>query len=250
MKACGVLVGLFVFGFTLPVLAQTQNGSDLSAGGLAPPEAIESESDRQARENQTEAQLEKAEKEDSGRGLEFFWLNGEIGVEHLGLGTFKNDGLVDADDAATTQTGLAYGGGLGLRLVFLTFGARFRMASFAEYQLWTLNAEAGFRIPLGSLEPYFTLGGGYASLGSFDASSLSSASVSAAGFDVRGGFGLDLYLTEMFSLGGNITGELLSLTRGEVDASDLGTLSPAVYGQSGSSLGGAVALTLVAGLHF
>ncbi len=255
MKACGVLFGLLASALALPALAQTQNGSDLSAGGLAPPEAIESESDRQARESQTEAQLEKAEKEDSGRGLEFFWLNGEVGVEHLGLQTFKANDLVDADLVSTTQTGLVYGGGLGLRLVFLTLGARFRMGSFADYQLWTLNAEAGFRIPLGSIEPYFTFGGGYASLGSFDASSLGSANVGASGFDLRGGFGLDIYLTEMFSLGGNLTGDVLFLSRPKADNADLsttagGTLAADVYGQDGSSIGAGATLTLVVGLHF
>ncbi|HEV8244943.1 MAG TPA: hypothetical protein VGP93_04215, partial [Polyangiaceae bacterium] len=162
------------------------------------------------------------------------------GVEHLGLQTFHANNLVDAGTVSTAQTGLVYGGGLGLRLVFLTLGARFRLASFADYQLWTLNAEAGFRIPLGSIEPYFTFGGGYASLGSLD-----TASVAVKGFDLRGGFGLDVYLTEMFSLGGNLSGDLLFLTRPEVQSS-----TTAVYAKDGSSIGAGVTLTLVVGLHF
>ena len=46
--------------------------------------------------------LDKAEKEDAGRGLEFFWLNGEFGVEHLGLQTFSSDKLIDVDAVDTT----------------------------------------------------------------------------------------------------------------------------------------------------
>lgn len=237
MKAYGLLLGLLSTTVALPALAQ--NDPDLSAGGLAPPEAIESESDRAAREQQTEAELEKAEQEDSGRGLEFFWMNGEIGVEHLGLQTFHGDNLVDADVVETQQTGLVYGGGLGLRLVFLTLGARFRLASFSEWQLWTLNAEAGLRIPIGSIEPYFTFGGGYASIGSFETDR-----VDVSGFNVRGGVGLDWYLAEVFSVGGNLTGDVLFLSRPEIDG------ATGLYAQSGSSIGAGGTLTLVLGLHF
>ena len=227
MKFYGIVCGLLGPCIAWPALAQ--NDTDLSAGGLAPPEAIESESDRAAREQQTEADLTKAEKEDSGRGLEFFWLNGEIGAMHLGLQTFSGDNLADAD-LLDPQTGLTYGGGLGFRLVYVTLGARFRMANLPDWQMWTLNAEGGLRIPLGSLEPYFTLGGGYASLAATDADD-----VNVSGLDIRGGFGLDIYLTEMFSLGGNLSGDVLFLSRSEGD---------------GSSIGASGALTLVVGLHF
>ncbi len=251
MKA-SIRLGLGIF--LLSLQAAAQDNTNLQSGGLAPPPAIESESDQEAKRQATEQELERAEKEDSGRGLEFFWLNGEIGVQHLGLQTFSSDELVDADIVDTTQTGLAYGGGLGVRLIILTLGARFRMASFPDYQLWTLNGEAGLRIPLGSVEPYVTLGGGYASLGSFDSESLNDAGLSMSGFDVRGGFGVDVYLSEVFSLGGNLTGEMLFLSRSALDASDIAAggdvVDAAVYASDGTSIGGAATLTLVAGLHF
>jgi hypothetical protein len=238
MKALGIVCGLLGPCLSSPVVAQ--NDADLSAGGLAPPEAIESESDRAAREQQTEAELQKAEEQDSGRGLEYFWLNAEIGGLHLGPQTFTEDNLAEAD-LLDPQTGLAYGGGLGLRLVFLTFGARFRMASLPDWRLWTLNAEAGLRIPLGSLEPYFTLGGGYVSMSALDRDELD-----VSGFGIRGGAGLDFYLTEVFSLGGNLSGDVLFLSRSELGGAAAGT----VYAESGSSIGAAGSLTLVAGLHF
>lgn len=224
MKAYGIVFGLLGPCLAWPALAQ--NDTDLSAGGLAPPEAIESESDRAAREQQTEADLQKAEEEDSGRGLEFFWLNGEIGATQVWL---KSDFVGSADKS---QLGLTYGGGLGLRIVAFTVGARFRMASLPDTQLWTLNAEGGFRIPLGSIEPYFTLGAGYASMAGFDEPGFSDA----RGLNVRGGAGLDYYPTEVFSLGANLTGEFLYLARSE--------------GDSDSSVAGAGTLTAVVGLHF
>lgn len=242
--------------------AQTDGSgqSDLQAGGLAPPESTPGATSPPPY-SETENQLRRAEKEDSGRGLEFFWLNGEIGVNHLGLQTFKANDLVDAEILKSTQTGLMFGGGLGLRLIFLTLGARFRLGTFSDWQLWTLNLEAGFRIPIGIVEPYFTFGGGYASIGSFDTgnigSGFNSSGVDITGFDVRGGFGVDVYLSENFSIGGNLTGDLMFLKRPRVEMPDTGALPPdeaarvqRVYANDGSSIGAGTALTFVAGLHF
>jgi hypothetical protein len=265
MKLVGVgavALGLCV---TSPALAQygqqpQQQGQGLEAGGLAPPTGSTGTSDPYGASTPTEQELERAEREDAGRGLEFFWINGEIGFEHLGLQTFKANNLVDAAVVDTTQTGLLFGGGLGVRLVFLTLGARFRLGTFSEWQLWTLNGELGIRIPLGSLEPYFTLGAGYASIGAFDTANvgadLNSAGVDITGFDIRGGFGIDYYLSDAFSLGANLTGDLLFLTRPGVDPTKFqgtatgGQAAAQVYAADGSSIGSGVTLTAVVGLHF
>ena len=228
----------------------------MNAGGLAPPTSGNNynATDPNANGTPTENELKTSEKEDSGRGLEFVWLNAEVGGEHLGLQTFKANNLVDAGTVKTSQTGLMYGAGLGLRLVFITLGARFRMGNFSDYQLWTLNGEVGLHIPLGAIEPYFTFGGGYASMGALTASNgLSGGDVSVKGYNVRGGFGIDFYLSNTFSLGANLTGEMLVLTRPGVDPSKLKSTSASaqdVYKADGSSIGAAVALTAVAGLHF
>lgn len=219
-----------------------QRSSGLEAGGLAPPSSADAQS------QQTEQKLEEAEEKDSGRGLEFLYLNVEGGITHLGLQTFQANDLVDAGVVSTSQTGPTFGAGLGLRFLFLTAGARFRLSSFSDYQLWTLGGEVGLRIPLGSIEPHFSLGGGFAKLGSFDAASLGGASsVSISGYDIRAGFGVDLYVTPVFSIGGNLTGEVLGLTRGAVSSP---TSPSSVYAKDGSSVGLAGTLTLVAGLHF
>lgn len=236
-------------------------GSNLSSGGLAPPTGSAPSGAGEAR---TEQELERAEREDSGRGLEFFYINAEVGGEHLGLQTFKANNLVDAGVVETSQTGLVVGAGLGLRLVFITLGPRFRIGMFDQWQLWTLNGELGIRIPLGDVEPYFTFGGGYASVGAFDSGNLGGAlnsdDVDITGYNIRGGFGIDLYLSSAFSIGANLTGEMLILTRPGVDPSKLqgsasgGTTSAQaaaeVYAADGSSIGAGVTLTGVAGLHF
>jgi hypothetical protein len=225
-------------------------GQGLEAGGLTPPSSQPEEGYQPP--DQTEQELERADREDSGRGLEFFWINGEAGFEHVGLQTFQAKDLVDADIVETTGSGPVFGGGLGLRLVFITAGARFRWGNFAAWQLWTLNAELGIRIPLGILEPHFTLGAGYASLGALDrvdtSNLVGSGNVDITGWDLRASGGLDLYLSNAFSLGAAVSGDFLFLTRPGVDleSADPGN----VYAADGSSVGSGVTTTAVVGLHF
>jgi hypothetical protein len=223
---------------------------------LAPPGSAEQdpESAEQDPESaRTERELERADKEDTGRGLEFLWLNVELGFEHLGLETFSADnlGLVK-----TSQTGLLYGAGLGLRLIFITAGVRFRLGTFDAWQLWTLDAEVGLRIPLGRLEPYLLLGGGYASLGNFGSENigagLNSDDVDVTGYNIRFGGGLDYYVTPVFSVGAAVTGDILGLSRPGVDVSDLqaAETEAEVLAADGSGLGFGVTGTVVLGLHF
>jgi hypothetical protein len=222
-----------------------EQGQGMQAGGLAPPSG--SSTDQESA--QTEQKLDDADKKDSGRGLEWFYLNAEAGFEHLGLQTFKTGNLVDAKIVSTTQTGGLVGVGLGLRLVFITIGPRFRVGMFSDYQLWTLDGEIGLRIPLGSVEPYLTLSGGYASMGAFSAKNIggpTSGDVSITGYNIRAGGGLDIYVTPVFSIGASLTGELLGLTRPGVTTATTGNL----YAANGSSVGFGLTGTAVFGLHF
>lgn len=236
--------------------ALAQGGNDLNSGGLAPPAPVEA-APPPAAPTQTEQTLTRADREDSGRGLEFAWLNAEIGGQHVGLQALHEDKLVDGELVKSSGTGLAFGAGAGVRLIFLTFGARFRFGNFESWQLWTLNAEAGWRIPLGELEPYFTFGGGYASLGGFDKNSRLAAegfdpkSLAAHGFDIRGSAGLDYFIGHTLSVGANLSGDLLFLSRSKVEVPQ-DSASPAadVYAQDGSGIGAAGTLMAVVGLHF
>lgn len=237
-------------GYAQPYGQQPANQQPgLEAGGLTPPSATEED----PQSVHTERELERAEREDSGRGLEFIWLNAEFGFEHLGLETFSADnlGLVQ-----TSQTGLVYGAGLGLRLVFITAGVRFRVGSFDAWQLWTLDAEVGLRIPIGQLEPYLLIGGGYASLGSFGSDNigggLNSDNVDVTGYNIRFGGGLDYYVTPVFSVGASLTGDLLGLSRPGVDLTDVqdAASEEEALAADGSGLGFGVTGSLVLGLHF
>jgi hypothetical protein len=224
-----------------------QAGSQVQAGGLAPPASAQRDPDSW----RTEQALDTAEKKDSGRGLEWFWVNVEGGVQHVGLQTFKSDGIVDPSRVSTTQTGPLLGAGLGVRLVFITLGPRFRYAAFERYALWTLDAEAGLRIPIGRLEPYAVLGAGYASVGSFsgDLGGVSAGDLSIRGAHVRAGGGLDYYVTPVFSVGANVSFDFLALSRSSVSADKLED-AQSVYAADGSGIGAGFSGTAVVGLHF
>jgi hypothetical protein len=240
-----------------PEAAPPTSQPPMEAGGLAPPPSTSPESPEVV---QTEAKLDDAEHKDSGRGLEWIWLNGEFGFETLGLQTFHANQLVDAAIVHTSQTGLVYGAGLGVRLIFITLGARFRFGTFSAFDMWTLNGEAGLRIPLGKIEPHLSIGAGFASIGSFSSSDIGGVNgtqVDITGYDVRAGGGIDYYVTPIFSVGAAATFEILGLTRPGVTINDVqnvqngGTVAQGeVYKVSGSSLGSAFTGTLVLGLHF
>ena len=246
-----------LLGWAAPALAtDAPAGSNLQAGGLKPPEAVQPDASPTAA-TQTEAQLDRADKEDSGRGLEFAWLNAEVGPQYVGLQALKSDNLVDGTLVESNGLGMGYGAGLGARLLAFTFGARFRFGNFPDWQLWTLGAEAGMHIPLGRLEPYFSLGAGYASLGGFKPPEVSAYNPSAHGFDLRGAAGLDFYLSNTFSVGANLSGDFLFLSRSASGALPLpegaspeAQAANAFYGgQDGSGIGAGGMLSLVLGLH-
>jgi hypothetical protein len=133
------------------------------------------------------------------------------------------------------------------------------LGNFSQFKLGTVDAEAGLHFPLGNVEPYLTLAGGYAFMTSFDAARWGTSDVSIRGLDVRAGFGVDYYVTPTFTLGGNLTGEMLALTRSSIGVDKLkasstqGSLDATAAGKAqlgGSGIGAAATLSAVAGLHF
>lgn len=230
---------------TAPSAAPPSPTSTLSAGGLAPPPAIEptpTTAPGVPTPASTEAELARADAEDSGRGLQFVWLNAEVGVTHVMFGGHHFDPGYGKRD----ETGVVAGAGAGVRLVFVTLGARFRYAVMPDYTLWTLGLEGGIHAPLGNFEPYGTLDLGYASLGSFAGANVVSA---IQGLDARLALGADYFFTPIFSLGLNASGDFLLLHRSPMPCPELGgPTRDDCHLATGTA--GALSATAVAGLHF
>lgn len=202
---------------------EEESTDSLKSGGLEAPGSLPETGDGRT---DIEKELDKSDEKDAGRGLNFFWLNAELGFLTMGLSTLGNQGLV-AEGAAASGSGFVYGGALGFRLLYFTLGARFRRATLDVFTPWSLVGEAGLRVPIGRLEPYATLSAGYVGI---------SDSVSVTpigGADVRLGAGLDFYFSDSFSVGVATSGELLFLSGG-----------------GASSTGGGFATTALIGLHY
>jgi hypothetical protein len=246
----------FAAGFLWSALALGQAADPgLNAGGLAPPPKVEgqgSEGTDGATPEGTAATLAEADREDSGRGLEFVWLNGELGVQHLGFETFSAKDLVGPDVGKRKFTSLIAGAGLGARIVFLTVGARFRYGHSRELKHFTVGAEGAVHFPFGALEPYGGIGVGYARVLKLTriaslASGPSPEMKPIAGFDARLFGGVDYYLTNIFSVGANVSGDVLFLFRSGNGGS---AATDGVYAEDGKSIGAGVTATAVGGLHF
>ena len=200
--------------------AKPSQEEGLETGGLAAPDALGESGDSR---KEIEKELEESDRKDSGRGLEFVWLSGDLGFQTIGLTTFGDAGLVPgAGDAG--GSGFTYGGGLGVRVLYFTLGARFRNADFSAFHHWSLLAEAALRVPLGKLEPYMLLGCGYAGF-----SRLSGAD-GTGGVDLRLGGGLDYYLSDSFSVGAQVGGDVLFLSNSLGTGTGAGFSSAALLG--------------------
>ena len=248
-----------------PQPAPTGYPSNLQAGGLTPPSTAPVQpAPVQPAQNQTEKDLDKAQKEDSKRGLEWFWINAEGGFSFVDMRTFVVD---DKDFTAgflpTQATGGMVGAALGVRLIFLTIGARGRVGFYDPWNMFTVGGELGLHIPLGRIEPHFELGGGYAAIGNVNSLVQgSSDAISISGGYGRLSAGLDIYATPWLSIGFLASGEFLGLVRpGLSDAqiaaikadpkiNDIQKAAADGFGTEGSSFGLAAGATLVAGLHF
>jgi hypothetical protein len=230
----------------------------LETGGLRPPSSPATPPST-AGESETVRQLERAEREDAGRGLEFFWIDVEGGYEYVALQAIRSNGLLDGDRVADSGSCLTLGFGAGVRLIFLTLGGRFRLARQSTWDLYTLDGEVGLHLPMGALEPSFTLAAGYAALdvASVDGVPVFDAErIDVSGLNVRLGANLDFYVNPLLSFGARGTVELLALWRNG-SAQPLETPEPAglaavnaTYARDGDGIGLGLAASATMGLHF
>ena len=209
------------------------------------------------------------EKSDSWQGPmgQRFWVDARGGVESIELQTFSaNLNSFSAGFLPTSGTGPTASVGAGLRFGLLTVGTRGRLASFesagnsGSWQVWTLDAEFGVRIPLDRVEPHFALAGGYSSFaGLGNAIPDLGGGIEVHGADVRFGLGVDYWVTHHLSLGIDLDEQLLAVARdgvplGELAAArEVGTINDAkarALEASGSSFGSALAVTGGVGAHF
>jgi len=214
---------------------------------------------------ETTQKLDEAEQKDSGRNFELFWIDGTIGGSYIDMRQFSSDTLQIEKSSAG---GPAFSLGAGLRFVVFVAGARIRHNALSSFNMWQINGEAGFKIPVSSFDILFALHGGYSFVGRLgDANQATSTSTPAANdaVSVRGFNGgldvaFDYYVSPTFSVGAGILGDVLFLNRPAVGLPANFSQLPAeqqaavrndpLYQRSGTSAGLQLAGGLRLGLHF
>jgi hypothetical protein len=200
--------------------------------------------------------------QDSGLGLEWVYLNADIGGAYTNLQSLSESNLALQQ---TSSAGPAFGLAAGVRLLFFTLGVRARDLQLSNFNLWELNGEAAFHIRIWRIDPYFGVRGGYAFVGTLGSGAAnvaqggSASDVSVHGINVGPMMGLDVYLSSLVSLGVDGNAEFLFLKRPPaplppgVTQADL-AMAPAqeqqLYNLSGSSVGFGAVLTAHLGIHF
>jgi len=210
-----------------------------------------------------QAQAVREEQEDSGLGLEWAWINAEVGASYVNLQSLNTSSLALQK---TESGGPVWGVGVGARLFFFTVGVHLRDAILPSIgSLWQIDGEVAFHTRFGHIDPYFGVRGGYNFIGSLSADAAQGINgsappgVSVHGFNVGPMFGVDYYFTKGISLGVDLDAEVLfiqrpvvALTQAELTALQLSGNQQLInaYQQSGSSIGLSATIAPHLGLHF
>lgn len=210
----------------------------------------------------TDYRLDSAEKKDSGRGFELFYVNGHVGGSYINMQGFSGESLGLEKSSAG---GPSFGLGAGLRLVVFTIGPRARYHALSSFNMWQLGGELGFKIPVSAVDIFVGAHGGYAFVGRLgDATVATQPGVPSAadavrvrGFNAGLDFAVDYYITSLFSVGAGIEWDFLYLKRPPAplpagitpEQAALIQADP-LYAKSGTSAGLGVGGGLRLGLHF
>lgn len=213
-------------------------------------------------------ELDRAEREDSGRKFELFWLDATVGGSYINMKQFSEQ---DLGLKTTSSGGPAFSLGAGLRFVVLVVGARARYNALSDFNMWQLNGELGLKFPISSVDLLIGAHGGYSFVGRLgDASSATNTStpteadaVKIRGFNAGLDMALDYYVSPTFSIGVGGLADFLFLNRPPAALPDLSALPPdqraaaeaqiqsdPLYQKSGASFGMQLGLGLRLGLHF
>jgi len=194
--------------------------------------------------------------EDGGLGLEWLYLNADLGAAYTDLVSLRSSNWQIVDN---TATGAAFGVGAGVRIVFFSAGIRVRDLEMTSFNMWETDLEAALHFRIWRIDGAIGARGGYAFLGQFSPDAIATSATTNAsnvtvhGWNVGPTVDLDFYLSKLISIGVDANAELLFLERPPLALPAGETVSPAyasLYQDSGSSAGlGFLAMSHV-GVHF
>lgn len=210
-------------------------------------------------------ELDQAEREDSGRKFELFWLDASLGGAYIDMRQLSQTSLAVEKASAL---GPAFSLGAGARFVVFVLGARLRHNALSAFNMWQINGELGLKLPLRSFDLLIGAHGGYSFVGRLgDASVAANTStptdadaVKIRGFNAGLALALDYFTSPLFSIGVGATADVLFLNRPpSALPAQFASLPPdkqaaiksdPLYQATGSSVGLELGLGLRLGLHF
>jgi hypothetical protein len=196
------------------------------------------------------------ELEDGGLGLEWLYLNADVGAAFTDLVSLRSSNWQLLDSSAS---GPAFGLGAGVRLVVLSAGIRVRDLQLSSFNMWETDLEAALHFRIWRFDMALGARGGYAFLGSFSADALQASTgsslsdVTVHGWNVGPDLSLDFYLSKLVSVGVDANAEVLFLKRPPIPLQPGQTVAPqyeALYADSGSSVGAGFVGMAHLGIHF
>lgn len=249
----------------VPALAHAQDGPappppmDPSSPGSpnAPPQTTQ--------EAATNQELDTAERSDSGRNFELFWVDTTLGGSYINMTQLSSSTF---QIEKSSSGGPAFSLGAGVRFVVLVLGAQLRYNALSAFNMWQIDGQVGLKLPISKLDLLIAGHGGYSFVGSLgDASVATSTSTPAEsdkvkirGFNAGLDLGIDYYLSSVFSIGAGGYADFLFLNRPPAPLpAAFSQLPPAqqaqvqndpLYKSSGSSVGLELGGGLRLGLHF
>jgi hypothetical protein len=217
----------------------------LSAGGLEVPDSFQPGDEQK---DEVTQELEEADRRDSQRGLEFVWLVGDVGLGVLDAAGLDRGQLLAPGDPSG-GVGIAYGGGIGVRLLYFTLGARLAGSDVGTLRTLGGGGELGMKLPLGNLEPLLVLDLGYVGVSGLAAEQTMNGLAGVEGLSLNLGAGVDDYLSDHFSVGASARFGAMFLGRPPQDPANFVDAMDPIYASGANSTGTSLALALRIGFH-
>jgi hypothetical protein len=199
---------------------------------------------------------EEEEEEGDGRDYDVLWIELQGGVSYANLVQFQNQNFADVAGGASVfnevyGTGPAVGLGVGFRVWWLAIGVRASVAVYETFQIGTIGGEATLRLPIPVVEPWVRVGFGYGWQGDAQYQSGSSTySTTTYGWVFQSGLGLDIYLTNWFTLGAGVGLDILNLTRQRDPSAMCMGATDVCPSRNGDALGFQLKGLATVGFHF